>query len=158
MKMAHLMSSLIVLTLLFIFLYQSSATEVTYDVLNLGAKADGYTDSTKAFLRAWTAACDSTKPATIYVPPGRYLLGKAHFGGQCKNSGITIHIEGTLLAPSDYNLIGNAGNWLLFEGVNGVSIIGGILDGQGTGLWACKASGKSCPTGATVIKQKTSIS
>jgi polygalacturonase len=40
---------------------------------------------------------------------------------------------------------------LLFDDVDGVSIIGnGILDGQGTSLWDCKNSGKSCPMGATV--------
>ncbi|KAK3035406.1 hypothetical protein RJ639_032934 [Escallonia herrerae] len=32
-----------------------------------------------------------------------------------------------------------------------VSIDGGILDGQGTGLWACKASSKLCPSGATTL-------
>ncbi|KAL6277355.1 hypothetical protein ACE6H2_020956 [Prunus campanulata] len=43
-------------------------------------------------------------------------------------------------------------NWLLFRDVHGLNISSshGILDGQGTGLWDCKASiGKSnCPTGA----------
>jgi len=56
-----------------------------------------------------------------------------------------------LLAPSDYRIIGDAGNWILFEHVNGVYIYGGILDGQGAGLWACKRSGNNnCPSGATV--------
>ncbi|CDP08138.1 unnamed protein product [Coffea canephora] len=39
----------------------------------------------------------------------------------------------------------------LFERVNGLSIYGGTLDGQGTGLWACKNSGKHCPQGATSL-------
>ncbi|CAL5414229.1 unnamed protein product [Camellia sinensis] len=56
-----------------------------------------------------------------------------------------------LVAPSNYNVLGNAGNCLLFEGVNGVSIVGGVLDGQGASLWACKASGKTCPDGATTL-------
>ncbi|CAK9150470.1 unnamed protein product [Ilex paraguariensis] len=123
----------------------------TYNVLNFGAKPDGRTDSTKSFLGTWAAACGSVKPATIYVPRGRYLLHKAHFAGNCKNTAITIIIDGTLLAPSDYHVIGNAHNWVLFEGVNGVSIRGGMLDGQGAGLWACKATGKSCPRGATTL-------
>ena len=141
-------------TLLFTFFYQSTiATALTYNVVNLGAKGDGKTDSTKYFLSAWASACASTSPATIYVPKGNYLLTKADFQGEnCKNDAIAIHINGTLMAPSDYDVIGNAGNWIKFEGVNGVSIYGGVLDGRGTSLWTCKASSKTCPTGATVRK------
>ncbi|GFS45888.1 pectin lyase-like superfamily protein [Actinidia rufa] len=146
------MSSLLVLLAhLFIFFHPISALPVTYNVVSFGAKPDGRTESTKSFLSAWTSACGSARPAIIYVPPGRYLLGKAKFGGRCKNSAITIRIDGTLVAPSDYNVIGNAGNWLLFDGVHGVSIFGGTLDGQGSGLWTCKDSGKRCPRGATRI-------
>ena len=132
------------------------AAAVTYNVVNLGAKGDGKTDSTKAFLHAWAAACASASPATIYVPPGRYFLRNAVFSG-CKNHAITFRIDATLVAPADYRVIGNAGNWLAFEDVTGVSILGGILDGQGTGLWACKNSGKSCPSGATVRSIYTTI-
>ena len=132
------------------------AAAVTYNVVNLGAKGDGKTDSTKAFLHAWTAACASASPATIYVPPGRYFLRNAVFSG-CKNHAITFRIDATLVAPADYRVIGNAGNWLAFEDVTGVSILGGILDGQGTGLWACKNSGKRCPSGATVRSIYTTI-
>ncbi|KAI8010720.1 hypothetical protein LOK49_LG06G01960 [Camellia lanceoleosa] len=64
---------------------------------------------------------------------------------------ITIRIDGTLVAPSDYCAIGNGGSWLIFEKFSGVSIFGGTLDGQGTGLWACKAYAKACPTGAMMF-------
>ncbi|CAL5394742.1 unnamed protein product [Camellia sinensis] len=145
-----LLSCCPVITILLAFFYQPLATAVTYNVVNLGAKPDGKTDSTKSFLSAWDAACASANPTTIYVPPGRYLLHKAKFyGEQCKNTAITIRIDGTLVAPSDYRAIGNGGSWLIFEKVSGVFIFGGTLDGQGPGLWACKASGKACPTGAT---------
>ncbi|XP_057470534.1 polygalacturonase-like [Actinidia eriantha] len=140
-------------TLLFTLFCQSTiATALTYNVVNLGAKGDGKTDSTKYFLSAWASACASTSPATIYVPKGNYLLTKADFHGEnCKNDAIAIHIDGTLMAPSDYNAIGNGGNWIKFESVSGVSIYGGVLDGRGTSLWACKASSKACPTGATTL-------
>ncbi|XP_060211294.1 polygalacturonase-like [Lycium barbarum] len=128
----------------------SIAADSMYNVLNYGAKSDGKFDSSKAFISAWTAACASTSPATIYVPKGTYLLGNAYFNGQtCKCNAITIHIEGTLVAPSDYNVIGKSGNWIKFERVTRVSIVGGTLDGQGSGLWACKNSGKGCPKGTT---------
>ncbi|KAE8717367.1 Polygalacturonase [Hibiscus syriacus] len=126
-------------------------TYSTYNVLNYGAKPDGHLDSTKAMVAAWTLACGSIKPATIYVPPGRFLLRNAIFRGRCKNNAIVFRIDGTFVAPSDYNLLGSTGNWLLFEHVKGVSVYGGILDGQGTGLWACKRSGKGCPSGATSL-------
>lgn len=147
-------STLVLALVLHIILYNQSSLALSspsiYNVIDLGAKPDGKTDSTKAFLGAWAAACGLAKPSSIYVPPGRYLVQKMHLSGQCKNSAITIRIDGTLVAPSDFRIIGDAGNWILFEGVNGVTVIGGVLDGQGTGLWACKSSGKGCPSGATV--------
>ena len=127
------------------------AKAATYNVVNFGAKPDGHTDSTKAFMSAWAEACASAGAASVYVPPGRFLLGSATFSGQCTNKAISIDIDGTLVAPSDYSVIGNKGNWLLFEHVDGVSIRGGVLDAQGTALWDCKNSGKgNCPSGATV--------
>lgn len=140
----------LVVMLLYPYPYQyQAAAAATYNVLNLGAKADGKTDSTKAFLSAWAAACDSSSAATIYVPPGRYFLRNVVFT-DCKNHAITFRIDATLVAPADYRVIGDEANWLEFKDVTGVSILGGIFDGQGTGLWACKKSGKSCPSGATV--------
>ena len=152
--MAKSMSLHILLVLLFLILFFSSSLAIplaTYSMISLGAKSDGRSDSTKAFLAAWAKACGSTAASTICVPPGRYLLHNVVFQGQCRNNDITIRIDGTLVAPSDYRVIGDAGNWILFEHVNGVYIYGGILDGQGAGLWPCKRSGNNnCPSGATV--------
>ncbi|GAY67263.1 hypothetical protein CUMW_255180, partial [Citrus unshiu] len=137
--MAKSMSLHILLVLIFLILFFSSSLAipvVTYNVISLGAKSDGRSGSTKAFLAAWAKACGSTAASTIYVPPGRYLLHNVVFQGQCRNNDITIH----------------AGNWILFEHVNGVYIYGGILDGQGAGLWPCKRSGNNnCPSGATTL-------
>ncbi|XP_027166793.1 polygalacturonase-like [Coffea eugenioides] len=143
--------SLFTVTLLFLLFNQSLAIPGTYNILELGAKPDGKTDSSKSLLSAWAAACGSTKPATIFVPKGRYFVKQAQFLGPCKNRAISFRIDGTLVAPSDYKAIGNADFWLQFQRVDGVSIRGGILDGQGTGLWGCKASGKNCPTGTTTL-------
>ncbi|KAG8369913.1 hypothetical protein BUALT_Bualt14G0062800 [Buddleja alternifolia] len=127
----------------------SLAANPTFNVQTFGAKSDGKSDCTNAFLSAWGAACAAPKPATIYVPRGKYLLRNAYFNGKlCKNTAITMRIDGTLVAPSDYNVIAKSGSWLRFERVTGVSIYGGTLDAQGTKLWACKNSGKSCPKGA----------
>ncbi|KAM4113569.1 hypothetical protein ACJW30_04G005500 [Castanea mollissima] len=144
--------SSLVLALLSMFISIVPATPMTYNVVSLGAKADGKTDSTQAFVSAWTKACASVKPAVIYVPAGRFYLRQVVFSGPCKNNAIIMRIVGTLAAPSDYRVLGNTGKWLAFQYVDGVTISGGVLDGQGTGLWACKASGNSCPSGATTLE------
>ncbi|KAL2485334.1 Pectin lyase-like superfamily protein [Abeliophyllum distichum] len=58
-----------------------------------------------------------------------------------------FQIDGTLVAPSDYRDIGNSGYWILFIHVNRISVIGGTLDANGAGFWACKKSGQNCPVG-----------
>ncbi|KAE8661019.1 Polygalacturonase [Hibiscus syriacus] len=120
---------LLLLPLLLLFIKPSFSAGMKLNVLSYGAKPDGSADSTKAFLAAWTQACASTAPASIYVPRGMFLLRNVKFRGQCKNRAITIRINGTLVAPVDYRVIGNAECRQL----------------------ACKNSGKSCPSGATSL-------
>lgn len=129
----------------FIFISPSNAA---YNVVSYGAKSGGKTDSTQAFLKAWTAACRSTTAATMYVPKGSFLVKAAVFKGPCK-SRIKIQIDGTIVAP-DYRSMGNSGYWILFIQVDRVSIFGGTLDAKGAKYWACRRSGKSCPVGARV--------
>ncbi|KAF5813841.1 putative endo-polygalacturonase [Helianthus annuus] len=126
---------LVVPVLFFLLLRYSSAKVITYNILSFGAKANGRLDSKNAFLKAWNSACVSTNPAIIYVPPGA----------------ITFKIDGTLVAPSSYNAIGNSEVWIKFHRVNHVTISGGTLDAQGAPLWACKSSRKACPKGATTL-------
>lgn len=133
----------------FVFVPFVSCSSPTYNVQSFGAKADGVSNSTPAFLKAWSAACGSVKAATIYVPAGRFLLGPVEFRGPCKNN-INFRVDGTVVAPSDYWKLGNSGNWILFVQVNGVTLAGGTFDGKGAGFWACRRSGKSCPVGARV--------
>ncbi|KAF5820042.1 putative polygalacturonase [Helianthus annuus] len=141
-----------IMVLLFLVFRLSSAT-VTYNVQSFGAKPDGRSDSKNAFFKAWTLSCNSTSPASIYVPAGRYLIASAlTFSGQgCKSRAITFNIAGTLVAPSSYNAIGNAQVWIKFYVVKNVTINGGTLDAQGSSLWACKTSGKTCPKGSTTL-------
>ncbi|RAL48262.1 hypothetical protein DM860_005686 [Cuscuta australis] len=139
---------------LFLVVATTSTANGTYNVESYGAKPDGRTDSTSAFLKAWDAVCRLNRAATIHVPRGNFLLHNVFFQGEtCKNThGITFQISGTLLAPSDYNVIGHSETWIKFNRVNNVSIVGGTLDAQGSALWDCKNSGESgCPNGATTL-------
>ncbi|CAN1288976.1 unnamed protein product [Linum perenne] len=112
------------------------AVPAQYSITTYGAKPDGKTDSTKAILDAWNQACHSSSPSTIYVPTGRFSIKNLVFRGPCKSKSIMFLIDGTLIAPSDYYVIGTIGNWIMFHVVDGVTISGGTLDGQGTGLWS----------------------
>ncbi|KAL6504134.1 hypothetical protein OROGR_026057 [Orobanche gracilis] len=151
--MQHMKKPIFILPIIIISLHQSSAD--TFNIVDLGAYGDGTSDSAYALSEAWSAACASTNPSTVYIPSGRFLLGSLHLKGPCNNEAITVRIQGTLVAPSDYGwAAGNAGYWLLFEETDGVTVLGGTLDGRGTALWACKKkkNGKrNCPGGATTL-------
>ncbi|PRQ51902.1 putative polygalacturonase [Rosa chinensis] len=147
----HFCSCLLLIFLLFmISLFGLSNAAATYNVMKYGAKADGKTDSTQAFVKTWAAACSSAQTATMYVPKGSFLLKAAVFRGPCK-SRIIVQIYGTLIAPTDYWALGNSGHWILFIKVNRLEVLGGRLDAKGAGFWACRKSGKSCPVGARSI-------
>ncbi|XP_042446314.1 polygalacturonase ADPG1-like [Zingiber officinale] len=86
--------SVIVISLFVLLLLASSsaATEVLadasiYNVLDFGAKGDGNTNDTLAFVNAWNAACHkSTTPSTLLIPTGKtFLLSYIEFEGPCNN-------------------------------------------------------------------------
>ncbi|KAK9947275.1 hypothetical protein M0R45_002908 [Rubus argutus] len=143
---------LIALPLLF---ESSQATgDATYNVVSYGARGDGKTDSTKAFLRAWSSACSSaTTTSTVYVPRGTFLLKPLVFSGPCRSSRIVFQMGAatTLVAPSNYWELGNSGNWILFIKVTGLSIYGGTVDARGAEFWHCRRFGKSCTAGARSV-------
>lgn len=149
--MATPTSSFFLLPLFFVFLFLLTGSDAVFDVVKFGAKADGSADSARSFLKAWSYACNSRSPATVYVPAGKFFVTQAVFRGPCKNSMIKFLIQGTLVAPSNYGGSGGSDQWIAFSGVNGVSISGGgTLDGGGSRLWACKLAGRSCPSGTSV--------
>ncbi|XP_074342526.1 polygalacturonase-like [Apium graveolens] len=141
----------LLVALIFIIFRQAKAEGVTFNVVELGATPDGKTDSSKSFLDAWTAACGSVVPASIYVPPGRFFIQGLYFNDKCKTKNVLFRIDGVLVAPADFFVTGNMANWIEFREVDGVAISGWILDGQGIGLWNCKLAGKTCPSGATTL-------
>ncbi|KMZ64029.1 Polygalacturonase, family GH28 [Zostera marina] len=135
------MAKYALLSILLPMFYFTIGTIADYNIMDLGAKSH----STNALLQAWSLACASSNGATIYIPKGRFSIGHVKFQGPCKNTNIIIQIDGTLVAPSNYKGAGD--DWIVFYQVDGVSIQGGTLDGQGAALWKCKESNKNCPTG-----------
>ncbi|KAI3930420.1 hypothetical protein MKW92_014128 [Papaver armeniacum] len=128
------------------------ANAVIYNVQNFGAKPNIGMDSTKAFLQAWSLACSSTAPAMMFIPRGTYLVNTIAFSGPCKSARVTVRIDGKIQAPpSSYWEIGNYGNWILFQGINGLTINGGILDARGSPFWICRRASAYCPQGATSL-------
>lgn len=155
-------TSIVILPLALIFLdfilisSLSHPNPTTLNVLTYGAKPDGSTDSTKAFLAAWNVACTSANPTTIIVPKGRFLVGNLVFqGNTCKDAPISFRIAGSIIAPGDFRVLARSEQWIMFEHVTDVSIYGGVLDAQGTGLWKCKNEDGHCPAGAKVCLTHT---
>ncbi|XP_010457658.1 PREDICTED: polygalacturonase-like [Camelina sativa] len=127
----------------------SSATNV-FNVVSFGAKPDGVTDSTAAFLKAWQGACGSAASATVVVPTGTFLLKQITFGGPCKSK-LKFQVTGTVVAPADYWAFANSGYWILFNKVSRFSMVGGTFDARGDGFWSCRKSGQNCPPGVRSI-------
>ncbi|PQM39084.1 polygalacturonase-like [Prunus yedoensis var. nudiflora] len=113
-----------------------------YRVVNLGAKPDGRTDSTKAFRSAWDKACASVNPAVIHVPARDVLARQCHLQRAMQQQ--RYHLSHRRRHPRfPIRLSGPWKcwyNWLLFQDVHGLNISSshGILDGQHC-LWDCKA-------------------
>lgn len=145
----HFITFLLLATFFFFFFQCSDASSNTINVVSFGARNDGISDSTMAFLRAWSYACRSVSETTLYVPQGNFLLKQVTFWGPCNNK-ITLRIDGTLVAPSDHWSLGSSGYWILFMKINGLSIYGGTLNAKGASYWDCKKAHQNCPPGARV--------
>ncbi|KAE8706140.1 CTC-interacting domain 9 [Hibiscus syriacus] len=106
----------------------------TFNVREYGAIADGRTDNRKAFVRAWTDACNRNGVSIVYVPRGVYMLGAVEFSGPCKGP-IIFSVNGRLKAPMGAS--SDAENWIAFQYVNNLVMKGGgTLDGQGPSAWS----------------------
>ncbi|KAL6275073.1 hypothetical protein ACE6H2_025765 [Prunus campanulata] len=105
--------NIVVTLVLLIGLFQrwSSAT-AAYNVVSFGARGDGKTDSTKAFLRAWSAACSTSLrgEATVYVPRGSFLIKPVVFSGPCRSSRVTFQMDDTGTSLTMHMAIDNCKN------------------------------------------------
>ncbi|KAL5784374.1 hypothetical protein ACOSQ2_006766 [Xanthoceras sorbifolium] len=105
-----------------------------FDVTRYGAIANGRTDNTKAFERAWSDACKWNGKSRVLVPRGTFLVGSITFLGPCKYS-IAFTLKGILKAPSNPSVM-TSDQWISFRYVNQLAVNGGgSFDGQGASSW-----------------------
>ncbi|KAG6468049.1 hypothetical protein ZIOFF_072615 [Zingiber officinale] len=83
---------LISLFVIFLLAAEILAHEKTYNVVDFGAKGDGYTDDTQAFVNAWSWIChNSTRPSALLIPAEKtFLLDRIVFRGPCNYA---IHLK-----------------------------------------------------------------
>ncbi|CAN1233825.1 Probable polygalacturonase At3g15720 [Linum perenne] len=113
-----------------------------FNVLSYGAVGDGFTDSSKAFLKAWEDFCGAAGQPTLVIPAKVFLLTPLAFVGPCRSQKLRIQLQGTLIAPGSINAWGkDMEKWIRFEKINGLTIYGGgKIDGQGKIWWdKCQA-------------------
>ncbi|KAK9146172.1 hypothetical protein Sjap_006075 [Stephania japonica] len=147
-----IITSILILLTMSCLIATTLADPVVISVTDFGAKGDGRTDSSQAFVMAWTSACSSEVPATMYVPRKRFLISSpVEFQGPCNGTKIEVKIDGSIVAPDGAQSLGSSDSWIMFSHVEGLVINGGAFDGVGSSLWACKASQQSCPEGPTTL-------
>uniref|UniRef100_A0A7N0UPL3 Uncharacterized protein n=1 Tax=Kalanchoe fedtschenkoi TaxID=63787 RepID=A0A7N0UPL3_KALFE len=125
--------------------------DTVFDVSSFGAKADGKTDESKAFIAAWNEACGSYGRVKLLIPEGRYLVGPVKFSGPCQNvSSLTVLVKAT----TDLSEYGSNDAWIQFGRVSGLTLTGGgTFDGQGSKAWPYN----DCPTNSDCDLLPTSL-
>uniref|UniRef100_A0A9I9DAY4 Exopolygalacturonase n=1 Tax=Cucumis melo TaxID=3656 RepID=A0A9I9DAY4_CUCME len=98
--------------------YRTKSSHV-YSVRSFGARANGLTDDSNAFLAAWRTACDSAGVVTFLIPKGTYLVG-----------------PGYLKASTNLSKYGSGAGWIEFRWMEGLTLTGGgTFDGRGSEAW-----------------------
>ncbi|XP_050220250.1 probable polygalacturonase At3g15720 [Mercurialis annua] len=111
-----------------------------FQVADFGAKGDGQTDDSKAFLQAWNATCGAKDVDPILnIPSGKtFLLQPLKFSGPCASGSVLVKVGGNIVAPKTVSAWEKtaSNSWLFFSGVRNLSIVGsGQIDGQGSAWW-----------------------
>ncbi|XP_048334866.2 probable polygalacturonase At3g15720 [Ziziphus jujuba] len=113
-----------------------------FNVLDYGAKGDGKTDDSQAFLKAWEGLCTEAveaPPALIIPSDYSFLLQPLLFSGPCKSNTVHIQLMGNVVAPDNLDAWINCSTlykWLAIHYVDGLIFNGfGHINGQGSPWW-----------------------
>ncbi|XP_076951527.1 putative polygalacturonase At3g15720 [Bidens hawaiensis] len=123
---------------------------MTFDVTTYGAKGDGHTDDTNAFLQAWAGLCNGTsQDPTLVIPPGKsFLVGPIMFNGPCRFPTVNVQLLGNIIAPdtlSGWRGCEKSPIWLSFSYVPGLTINGGgQINGRGRMWWGNTTATRKC--------------
>ncbi|XP_018438181.1 polygalacturonase ADPG2-like [Raphanus sativus] len=135
----------------------SSRPPTTVSVSDFGAKGDGITDDTQAFVNAWNKACSSSGAVNLLLPEGKtYFLKSIRLNGPCKSI-LTIQIFGTLSASQKRSDYKDISKWITFDSINSLSVDGGAtgtVNGNGETWWqnSCKRNeAKPCTDAPTAL-------
>ncbi|KAG6486846.1 hypothetical protein ZIOFF_055426 [Zingiber officinale] len=78
----------------------------TYNVRDFGAKGNGVTDDSQAFMEAWKKACASSGRTKVLVPAGTYFLNPIEFSGPCKDvNDLIFQFHASSLSPLKIHLL-----------------------------------------------------
>ncbi|KAK7387610.1 hypothetical protein VNO78_28528 [Psophocarpus tetragonolobus] len=119
-----------------------------FNVASYGARGNGKTDDSEAFLKAWKDVCNATQEtATLVIPKLKtFMLQPILFQGPCKPSTINIELQGSMIAPKSVNSWkwrNSDRKWVQFSNINGLVINGeGQIDGQGHPWWNSNVSNR----------------
>ncbi|CAH8354807.1 unnamed protein product [Eruca vesicaria subsp. sativa] len=123
------------------FVRVSSQPPTTVSVSDFGAKGDGKTDDTQAFMNAWKKACSSSGAVNLLVPEGNtYFLKSIRLDGPCKSIPTVQQMDN-----------------VTFDSVNSLSVNGGAsgaVNGNGETWWqnSCKRNeAKPCTNAPTAL-------
>jgi polygalacturonase len=126
---------------------------ISFNVMDFGARGDGNTDDSQAFLKTFSAACGTAGSPTITVPSGKtFLLSPILFKGGCKSSNLRFLVLGNLVAPPVSKIKDlTISRWIEFSRIEGLTFEGtGQIDGMGSTWWACRES-KKCKNAPSTI-------
>lgn len=108
-----------------------------FNIMSFGAKGNGISDDSKAFLAAWKAACE-IPGATLEIPSQyKFLIKPITLNGPCMPQ-LILQIDGAVLAPPKVSSWPKSSlfQWLNFKWLHNFTIQGsGTVDGQGFNWW-----------------------
>ncbi|GLT32583.1 hypothetical protein SLA2020_072400 [Shorea laevis] len=138
--------------------FNAKANVKRFNVLDFGARADGNTDSSRSFIKAFRAACDYNGNAVLVIPQGNFLTGPVTFSGPCINpSPLTVKVTGIIKAQPDVSWFAGGADesdWFTFQNIHGLIITGaGTFDGQGKDAWKYN----DCKTNPNCVRMAANI-